>query len=301
MPFEQWEAVGYTLQTISGSVSWWIGDWLNYGERKYGETYAQAIEATGWAIQRLKDAKWVAAAVPKEIRRGELSWTHHRHIAHLPEEEQQKWIADAIKQEWSSADLRYAIKQAGLVAEDDDVESPVLENHQLINANSGLVEYYTPPEIMETVRAVLGFIDLDPASCAAANETVKARRYYTLEDDGLTKDWECETLFMNPPYGLRDGHSQQWLWTARMRAAWEAGLIKRGAIALVNASVGTTWFQPLFDGTICFPGYRINFFNQEKGIMTQPAQYNALVYLGLDVDLFAKEFGKHGSVVRRYP
>lgn len=26
---------------------WWIGDWLAFGERVYGETYSQAVEATG--------------------------------------------------------------------------------------------------------------------------------------------------------------------------------------------------------------------------------------------------------------
>jgi hypothetical protein len=27
--------------------AWWIGDWLNYGERRYGEKYAQGTDSEG--------------------------------------------------------------------------------------------------------------------------------------------------------------------------------------------------------------------------------------------------------------
>jgi hypothetical protein len=39
-------------------VKWWLGDWLNFGERKYGETYSQAIDTTGHSYQALANAKW---------------------------------------------------------------------------------------------------------------------------------------------------------------------------------------------------------------------------------------------------
>src|SRR6266496_5442474 len=46
-------------------------------------------------------------------------------------------------------------------------------------------EWYTPPEIIELVRTVLGEIDLDPASCIEAQRTVMAKRFYTKHNDGL--------------------------------------------------------------------------------------------------------------------
>jgi hypothetical protein len=42
---------------------------------------------------------------------------------------------------------------------------------------TGETEWYTPPAYcLEFVRAVLGTIDLDPASCALAQKTVQAKR-----------------------------------------------------------------------------------------------------------------------------
>ena len=59
----------------------------------------------------------------------------------------------------------------------------------------------TPPEVMTLVRQVLGTIDVDPASCLAAQEVVQARTYYTVEDDGLRHPW-TGTVFCNPSYQM---------------------------------------------------------------------------------------------------
>jgi hypothetical protein len=66
----------------------------------------------------------------------------------------------------------------------------------LFSANKG--EWFTPPEIIKRVHAVMGGIDLDPASCAKANEIVGANIYYTAKDDALSKNW-FGRVFVNPP------------------------------------------------------------------------------------------------------
>lgn len=63
-------------------------------------------------------------------------------------------------------------------------------------------EWYTPSYIIEKARSTMGGIDLDPFSCKAAQETVKANRYYSLMSgqDGLSFPW-FGRVWTNPPYG----------------------------------------------------------------------------------------------------
>ncbi|MFB6214860.1 MAG: hypothetical protein ABEI54_03225, partial [Candidatus Bipolaricaulia bacterium] len=47
-------------------------------------------------------------------------------------------------------------------------------------------EHFTPPKIVEAARETMGGIDLDPASCAIANEKlVQAEKFFTEDDNGL--------------------------------------------------------------------------------------------------------------------
>tara|TARA_Y100001973_G_C5181396_1_gene325143 strand:+ start:74 stop:535 length:462 start_codon:yes stop_codon:yes gene_type:complete len=58
-------------------------------------------------------------------------------------------------------------------------------------------EWGTPQELYNELNEGYGFT-LDPC---ATSENAKCNKYYTKEDDGLSKDWSREIVFMNPPYG----------------------------------------------------------------------------------------------------
>ena len=47
-------------------------------------------------------------------------------------------------------------------------------------------EWYTPPDLMVKVRKILGNDFLDPASSVIAAPHIKASRYFTRVDNGLT-------------------------------------------------------------------------------------------------------------------
>jgi len=107
VPYEVWEAYGDGLRRVEGALQWVIGDWLNFGERKYGETYARALEL--WpemSYQTLKACRWVAERVEMVRRRTNLSWSHHRDVAALPADEQEKWLTRAELHGWSHKELR---------------------------------------------------------------------------------------------------------------------------------------------------------------------------------------------------
>lgn len=114
MTFDEWMAAGRTLQQIDASINFWLGDWILYGEAKWGERYAQAIEVTGWRYDRLARAKWVASKCPSWLRSQNLSWTCHLNVAHLPPGEQKEWLDKAEADGLSSAELKQAIKAASL-------------------------------------------------------------------------------------------------------------------------------------------------------------------------------------------
>lgn len=115
LPFDEWSEVGLKLSKIERTVLWWIGDWLNYGERKYGEKYSQALDETGFDYQTLADSKWISSKVKVSCRQENLTFEHHRHIAKFESDEQREWLDRAAMLGWSAKELRQQIKQRGLL------------------------------------------------------------------------------------------------------------------------------------------------------------------------------------------
>jgi hypothetical protein len=143
-------------------------------------------------------------------------------------------------------------------------------------------------------------IELDPASCDLANKVVQAKRFYTIDDDGLTRPWNAATVFLNPPYGKLKGKSQAGVWLQKLISEYKSGNV-REAILLVNASTSESWFQSLYDYPICFTNHRIPFWSQD-GKGKAPTKGNVFTYFGKNVDRFASVFeaANVGTVLIRY-
>ena len=134
VPYELWEAYGGAIRRVEGAVQWIIGDWLNYGERKYGEMYAQAMDETDYEKDTLKKAKWVAGKVERCRRRHELGFSAHAEVAKLEPEEQDYWLAEAVEQGYTVRGLREAIREARL---SNVLEFPAGEYQQHIELYQG--------------------------------------------------------------------------------------------------------------------------------------------------------------------
>ena len=110
LTFDEWQAVGVQLRQIESGVSWWIGDWLRYGEHNYGETYAQAIEQTDLAYSTLANTVWVTGKIEPSRRRENLSFKHHAEVASLEPVEQDALLTEAEMRRWTSPELRTAVQ-----------------------------------------------------------------------------------------------------------------------------------------------------------------------------------------------
>lgn len=153
-------------------------------------------------------------------------------------------------------------------------------------------DHYTPRKYINAVREVLGGIDLDPASCADANEIVGATNFFTAENSGLDKPWGGR-VWLNPPYGRHVGD-----FVAKFVEEHEAGRIAAG-ILLVNAHcTDTDWFQSLWDGVLCFTDHRIDFYGDDK--RSGSTHGSVFVYFGPEKKAFAAVFAQFGAVVRRF-
>lgn len=155
--------------------------------------------------------------------------------------------------------------------------------------NSGNNEWYTPSEFIESARIVMGGIDLDPASNALANETVKAKTFYSIEDDGLVQDW-CGRVWLNPPYSS-DLVSR---FANKTADEYINGNIDE-AIVLVNNATETGWFSVLVEvaRAIVFPRTRIKYYGAD-GVKNSPLQGQAFIYIGENHKKFLDEFSTYG-------
>jgi hypothetical protein len=81
----------------------------------------------------------------------------------------------------------------------------MLADHRFDNAKRRRPESHvrqamlTPEYVLQPVRELLGGIELDP--CTEPDNPIGADRFYCPPEDGATRPWNAETVFVNPPYG----------------------------------------------------------------------------------------------------
>lgn len=157
--------------------------------------------------------------------------------------------------------------------------------------NSGDNEWYTPKPYVEAARAVMGKIDLDPASSEEANKVVEASEIFTEKENGLKQDWAGK-CWLNPPYAS----DLVGKFMEKLASSVEAGSVTE-ALVLVNNATETKWFARLagVSSFLCFPTGRVKFWHPRKESM--PLQGQCVAYIGNHGKRFCSEFGKFGIVV----
>lgn len=223
--------------------------------------------------QEVQIATDIAPDVKEKIRNTELADTKTQllALAQKPHEEQRKIVAEI------ESGKRFSVTQ--------DLPKP--NRTQFTGEN----EWYTPKEHIERARQVMGGIDLDPATSQEAQKAVKAKKFFTVDDDGLKKQWDGR-VWLNPPYA--QPFIQQFV--EKLVAEYGEGRTTE-AILLTHNYTDTAWFHIAAGActAICFTRGRVKFYNA-NGEIAAPTQGQAFFYFGDNVDAFRTAFNEVGFI-----
>ena len=176
--------------------------------------------------------------------------------------------------------------------ETERVTTNLLKLGENYRANStGENEWYTPANHIEIARQVLGEIDLDPASNAEANKIVKAKKYFSEKNNGLSKRW-VGRVWLNPPYS-RDLMGP---FVEKLIESYKSGSVP-AAIMVSHNNTDTGWFHSLSNvaAAVCFPRQRIKFYRNKD--IAAPVNGQVFFYLGKRADTFTKKYQEMGVVM----
>jgi len=158
------------------------------------------------------------------------------------------------------------------------------------------VEWWTPKKFIDLAASTMGGIDLDPASCAAANEIIRATTFYDQAIDGLTQTWTGR-VWMNPPYGKATK-----FFVNKLLDEYSKGNVTQGIVLLSVNTVDRGWFKPLWDHTVCFTYGRVKFTTPEVDKIkkaTSPPIGSVFAYIGDRQKEFAEQFSTVGAVLKK--
>lgn len=121
MTYDQWEGIGRILGHMHRLSAWMLGDWINSGDKIFGQEAAQATEGhiadrynvaervTGLAHGTLKNYASHCGKIEPDVRRVELPFRTHEPVSPLEREQQIFWLQQAIDNGWTRDDLADAI------------------------------------------------------------------------------------------------------------------------------------------------------------------------------------------------
>jgi hypothetical protein len=107
-----WLVAGISLAEFGRVNNWWVGDWVRYGDARWGEKYTEAARITGLDSKTLRNIAYVASRFRLSRRRDNLTWTHHAEVAALAPDQQDEWLDRAVALRLSPGDLRLELRAA---------------------------------------------------------------------------------------------------------------------------------------------------------------------------------------------
>lgn len=158
----------------------------------------------------------------------------------------------------------------------------------------------TPLKYVNAVKNFFdGVISLDP--CSNEYSIVHAQTEFILPmDDGLEKDWNYPTIYVNPPYGIdkkRRTNIKDWLVKCVITHRDYASEI----LALIPVATNTShWKKCIFGqaAAICFLyDTRLKFLENGQDCGKGAPMACAMIYWGEQYEKFLNLFSQYGAVV----
>jgi hypothetical protein len=106
LSFDEWKEVGVKIAKYASASSWWLGDWLAYGQAHHARRYRDAVAETGFEYQTLRNYAAVARRFAPARRRDDLSFQHHAEVCPLSDEDQDFWLDLSAECHWTRTELR---------------------------------------------------------------------------------------------------------------------------------------------------------------------------------------------------
>lgn len=157
-------------------------------------------------------------------------------------------------------------------------------------------DYYTPRYVIDAARTVMGSIDTDPATHYEANKVIRAETCYTLQTNGLIREWKGN-VWCNPPFAQWDR------WVPKILSEYKSGRVSSICVLYHGKTEVNHCMSPLISAAdaIWTPKGRIRFWGgrAEDAKSLSPMDGSKVAYLGPDPDSFAREFSKLGGSVKR--
>ena len=152
LDFDHWKAIAANFGQALRSAAFCIGDWLVYGEDKWGkqlalpgmdaprgqvtsEAYTEAMSLTGLDLSTLRTYASVCRSIPIADRNARLSFEHHKALAPIHPQKRPEWLALVSTQTApvSVRKLRASIRLAGdrprLASNEELISRPASAGH----------------------------------------------------------------------------------------------------------------------------------------------------------------------------
>ena len=155
--WEEYETAVKTWTTVHRLSAWTISDLYNFGEKKWGETYAQAMDDTGLSYGYLSVITSVAKKIPRKRRNPNLSFSHHTAVASLPPDKQIVFLSYAEENGVSRDDLREMVKQKSLP---DPTEPVTIIHNPKLPLRKLVAEYVKAVESLDPIERAKFFNQL---------------------------------------------------------------------------------------------------------------------------------------------